>query len=361
METVSMILALTGGFLGSGKTTAITGACRLLMDKGIQTAVITNDQGKQQVDSSLTTSLGIPTAEVAGGCFCCRFEKLRENLQYLMRTVQPEIIFAESVGTCTDLVATVVKPINQIDPEVRVVVSIFADAAYMKGLMDGSHSFEDENVRYLYQKQLEEADLIMLNKSDLLSSEQMNDVVTFIGNEYPGKKTEVISSLSREDIGSWIDLLRDSSTTTRPSLDINYDTYGAGEAALAWFDKEIEITSPAQDAIRVALHAINAIHQQLISRGILIGHLKFFIESPAWSQKISITPTGSSHSLRQPVPAAERMKMLINARVLASPEVLSQIVDGELEHTIASMKAAMVSYPSAAFAPGFPRPTHRIA
>ncbi|MBS1545481.1 MAG: hypothetical protein JST14_17725 [Bacteroidetes bacterium] len=356
-----MILALTGGFLGSGKTTAITEACRSLMDKGIQTAVITNDQGIQQVDSALTTSEGIPTAEVAGGCFCCQFNKLQENLQYLVRTVKPEIIFAESLGTCADLVATVVKPINRLDPEVKVVVSIFADAAYVKGLLDGSLSFQDENVRYLYQKQLEEADLIMLNKSDLLTTEQMNQVVAFIGKAYPGKEVSVISSLSTSDIGNWIDLLSESSISTRPSLDINYDIYGAGEAVLAWFDKELEIQSPTGDAIRVALQAIHMIHQQLISLRVLIGHLKFFIQAPGWSQKISITPTGASHSLRQPVPSAASLRMMINARVQTSPERLSHVVEDALQHTVTSMQAVLVPHTSAAFAPGFPRPTYRIA
>ena len=47
-----MDLYLVNGFLGSGKTTAIAHACKQLIQQNIKAAVITNDQGKQQVDSA---------------------------------------------------------------------------------------------------------------------------------------------------------------------------------------------------------------------------------------------------------------------------------------------------------------------
>ena len=63
-----------GGFLGSGKTTAIALACRILIREGKRVGVVTNDQGKLQVDSLFMRSAGLPTVEVGGGCFCCRYD-----------------------------------------------------------------------------------------------------------------------------------------------------------------------------------------------------------------------------------------------------------------------------------------------
>ena len=51
-----MVLVLTGGFLGSGKTTAIVRAAQLLINAGRRVAVITNDQGEQQVDTAFVKS-----------------------------------------------------------------------------------------------------------------------------------------------------------------------------------------------------------------------------------------------------------------------------------------------------------------
>jgi G3E family GTPase len=52
-----MKLFLIGGFLGSGKTTAIVNACQHLIKKDQRVAVITNDQGDQQVDMHLSKAL----------------------------------------------------------------------------------------------------------------------------------------------------------------------------------------------------------------------------------------------------------------------------------------------------------------
>src|SRR6187402_45812 len=102
-----MKLFLIGGFLGSGKTTAIVNASHHLLRTKRRVAVITNDQGNQQVDTALVRNSGIPAEEVANGCFCCQYNELDSSINILMENYDPAIIFAEAVGSCTDLIATV--------------------------------------------------------------------------------------------------------------------------------------------------------------------------------------------------------------------------------------------------------------
>src|SRR6185295_14842032 len=97
---------LVNGFLGSGKTTAIVNACKQLIGNQKKIAIITNDQGTQQVDSAYVQSLSMPNGEVANGCFCCRYNQLEKIVTELTTSEQPETFFAESVGSCTDLIAT---------------------------------------------------------------------------------------------------------------------------------------------------------------------------------------------------------------------------------------------------------------
>src|SRR6185503_19115810 len=96
-------LCLVGGFLGSGKTTAIAEAAKYLSNAKKKVGVITNDHGTQQVDSLFIKSHNIPSEEVSGGCFCCNYEDLQESIHNLIFGNNPDIIFAESVGSCTDL------------------------------------------------------------------------------------------------------------------------------------------------------------------------------------------------------------------------------------------------------------------
>ena len=112
-----MHLHLVGGFLGSGKTTAIIGAARFLMAQGKRVGVITNDQGKFLVDTAFIRAMEIPAVEVAGGCFCCNYENLEERLEQLTASNRPDVVFAESVGSCADIVATVLKPLLHLRSE----------------------------------------------------------------------------------------------------------------------------------------------------------------------------------------------------------------------------------------------------
>jgi len=98
-----MHLHIVGGFLGSGKTTAIIGAAKLLMAQGKRVGVVTNDQGKYLVDTAFFTRADVPTVEVTGGCFCCHYDDLDARLAQLQQMAQPDVIFAESVGSCADI------------------------------------------------------------------------------------------------------------------------------------------------------------------------------------------------------------------------------------------------------------------
>src|SRR5437867_12509575 len=105
---------MIGGFLGAGKTTAVARLARQLAGQGRRVGLITNDQGRNLVDTALLRSQGFATEEIAGGCFCCRFNSLVEASKVLTVTAAPEIFIAEPVGSCTDLVATVTYPLRRL-------------------------------------------------------------------------------------------------------------------------------------------------------------------------------------------------------------------------------------------------------
>src|SRR3954467_4033137 len=154
-----MKIHLLSGFLGSGKTTAIQHACYHLLQQHIRVGVITNDQGIKLVDGNFFQSLGIPNRQVVNGCFCCNYNNLDASVQSLIATNNPDVIFAESVGSCTDIVATVLKPLEHLRKKVQVSLSTFADVRLLQMVLLGNSQLFDENVRYIYNKQLEEAEI----------------------------------------------------------------------------------------------------------------------------------------------------------------------------------------------------------
>src|SRR5689334_14194008 len=105
------VLVPLGGFLGAGKTTLILSASRLLQAQGLKPAAILNDQGAELVDTRHVQENGIEAGQVSGGCFCCRFSDLIESAAAL-RSYAPDVIFAEAVGSCTDISATTLQPLK---------------------------------------------------------------------------------------------------------------------------------------------------------------------------------------------------------------------------------------------------------
>jgi len=239
---------LLSGFLGSGKTTAIQQACRLLSQTGIPTAVISNDQGDKLVDGAFFEHLGIPGRQVTNGCFCCNYNDLDRCIGSLTRhdrpadppAIPPIIIFAESVGSCTDLVATVLKPLLEQYPGWHPTVSVFADANLLREIIEDQTSF-DAAVRYIYLKQLEEAQVIVVSKIDQAGN--LPALKSLLTKHFPDKTILYHNSFDSEHILHWLRTLEQLSpqANTLPSLNIDYDLYGAGEAQLAWLDQQLVI------------------------------------------------------------------------------------------------------------------------
>lgn len=356
-----MKMYLIGGFLGSGKTTAIVNASRQLTMGKKKVAVITNDQGDQQVDSALIKSLGFHGKEVTHGCFCCNYDQLAAHIQELTEDFHPDIIFAESVGSCTDLVATIAKPLAIFRPDLDVVISVFADATLVSSLLEGTSLFIQESVRYIFKKQLEEADLLVINKSDLVSTAKKTRLTEMMTMEYPGKKILFQNSLEEDGISQWLEMMDQFMRPLRRiSLTLDYDRYAEGEAKLAWLDKNISIRSMQGEAAMIASKIIRAIHKGIQENHLMIGHLKFFIETEKWQTKISFTSTGSDSLSSIPDQWINSASMLINARVQTDPELLRRIVDSALAHTSQDEECAIEMENESVFKPGYPRPTHRL-
>ncbi len=352
---------LTGGFLGSGKTTAINNACAQLIKENRKVAVITNDQGEQQVDSAYINSFGIPLREVANSCFCCNYTLLDNHIQALFEQEQPELIFAESVGSCTDLVSTIANPFAQYRPSYDVVISIFADASMLLQLLKGNLSFIKESIRYIFKKQLEEADILVLNKVDLITSEEQVFIDSIIYNEYPGKIVLHQNSLLEDDIQIWLQtILQFKATGCRRSLEIDYDLYGEGEAQLAWLDKKISIHSFNHNAIQIAERIAREFHDAIQQHQLTIGHLKYFIETDKWKKKLSATMTQNDFDLVIEEEPSDYCNMLINARVQTDPSLLRKLVYVVIQKIMKEFSCKIIIEKSSSFIPAYPRPTHRF-
>jgi len=322
-------IACIGGFLGSGKTTAILQAARAFVDRGMKVGIITNDQGHQLVDTALVRSLGLHAEEIGGGCFCCRFPEFAKNAERLAKQAQADIILAEAVGSCTDLSATVCQRLRRYYSGQFTVspLTVMVDPGRVQEML-GSFSPFNEDVRYLFGKQLAEADHIILTKADLFNEGQLECLQKQIRDLVGTTHVSTMSARTGSGVEEWLNLILREPATER-KFELDYDRYGAAEASLGWLNATLDLAANHTFCPTDLAEAFVSVVQQ-VCRGQKLGiaHLKAMIVSPEGSNWIALTGTQGTAAWGQSyeIPDCRDASMIINARVCATPEQLEHMV-----------------------------------
>ena len=356
-----MTVHLVGGFLGSGKTTAIHSACELLRQRGESASVITNDQGTLLVDTAFLQG-SHPTREVTGGCFCCRYDQLVELLAEARRD-GAQHVFAEAVGSCADLVATVVRPLlgGASGPVDRVSFTAIVDARLLLRLGAGEPLPWSGDVAYLFLEQLREAPLLVASKWDLVTDGS--------GIPVPGQTVLYQDGRTPAGVARWVDALCDSGHPATADagacdLGIDYARYGAGEEALAWLDAEVRVDAAEGGARAAADRLVRAVVTEVSDGADAIGHVKILIRDHLYDMKVSHTAADEApdrallDGLRQLDRLSDReLYVVVNVRAEIGAERLQRIL--ELAVAAPADGASITIIRSAAFHPDPPQPVRR--
>src|SRR5713226_8017738 len=235
---------MIGGFLGAGKTTAMIRLAQKLVKDGVRVGLITNDQSSGLVDTTLARASQLPVEEITGGCFCCRFQSLVDAASNLTRYTAPEVFLTEPVGSCTDLRASVAYPLRRLygDRFSVAPLSVLIDpvrGARILGIEPGK--VFAPKVVYVYRKQLEEADVIAINKSDLVNADQLERLRDALSIEFPRAEILSISALHSQGLEPWFERIIGGELASFTAPDLDYGLYAEGEAMLGWFNATVRV------------------------------------------------------------------------------------------------------------------------
>ena len=360
---------MVGGFLGAGKTTAVAALAQRLSAKGLRVGLITNDQGQELVDTAMLRAKGFATEEIPGGCFCCRFNSLVDAADRLTEATRPDVFIAEPVGSCTDLVATVTYPLRRMyGSQFRIApLSVLVDpvrAQRVFGLQAGG-SFS-QKVIYIYKKQLEEADFIVISKSELLDEGQMQALQKAIALEFPNAEVLAASVRSGEGVDAWFEKIEAGEQVERRTMAVDYGVYAEGEALLGWLNATVACTPDVEFDANVFLRAFAAeMQRRLQLAGAEIAHLKMTFSPDEGLGDIAVVNLVRSDfvpelAIRLEQPAGSG-QVIVNLRAEADPETLSSVLRDALPaatRDVPGLNAALEHLEF--FKPGKPVPTHRV-
>ena len=356
---------MIGGFLGAGKTTTLVRLARDYVEQGYRVGIVTNDQADNLVDTHLFRAEGFPVQEVPGACFCCKFDDLIETTTRLSETAFPDIILAEPVGSCTDLVATVVEPLRHLHGgqyRIAPFVVLLKPEHGLKILGGQGKGGFSPKAAYIFRKQLEEADCIAINKIDTLSEDQQIQLEETIQSEFSGREVLRLSARSGEGFPRLRSLLQEE-VAHRHIPEVDYDIYAEGEAELGWHNSAALLTASSPfDLDDCLVKIVSILGSRLVASGAEIAHVKaiglwegFFAVVNLTGNEV--TPELSLASRQQ----SQSADLVINARVAIDPAILEREVREVVKEVSEQFSLEVQFNSTQSFRPGRPTPTHRYA
>ena len=228
-----------GGYLGAGKTTLVN---HLLRNAGgLRLAVLVNDFGALPIDRDLIVGSDGDTLEISGGCICCSYgSDLMESLLDLPRR-RPGIdrVLIEASGVA--LPGMVASAVGLLEAYGLDGVVVLADAETVR------HQAADAYLGDTITRQLAAADLVILNRCDLVGAEARDETVRWLEGQAPNGR---VVPAERSAVPAELVLgLREGAAPGAPSV---LRTPGAMAASVLYesfeltFDRNVDVAGVAR-------------------------------------------------------------------------------------------------------------------
>ena len=169
---------VVSGFLGSGKTTLVSHLLKEAQATGARIAVVSNEFGALGIDQALLGQGTEAYAELEGGCVCCQLsDELVKTLQMLWERVRPDGVIVETSGVAlpfdTQLQVWREPVCRWVDDDMAVVV------------VNAEQLFERRDLEGTFEDQVSSADLLLLNKIDLVPRELLDELEAILHRMAP--------------------------------------------------------------------------------------------------------------------------------------------------------------------------------
>ena len=172
-------VTIISGFLGAGKTSLLNHI--LNADHGLRVAVLVNDFGEINIDAELISGIsGESTINLSNGCICCsiRDDLLEATAQLIQRPDPPEYIVVETSGVSDPMAVSLTFMARELRSGARVDSMLTVVDSEQIDQVDRKH-------RELALDQIAMADIVVLNKVDLVNDEKREELADFVKNLVP--------------------------------------------------------------------------------------------------------------------------------------------------------------------------------
>ena len=194
-------VTVVGGYLGAGKTTLVNHLLRNA--HGLRIAILVNDFGTLPIDADLIEAQSEDLISIAGGCVCCSFgsDLMGALMTLAQRAPAPDHVLIETSGVAMPGIvarSAALLPALSIDS-----VVVLADAQSVRARAS------DRYMGDTITRQLAEADLVVLNKADLVDRGALPALRDWIRQQAP-RAAVIVAEHSRVSLDAMLGLARRS-------------------------------------------------------------------------------------------------------------------------------------------------------
>jgi hypothetical protein len=266
------------------------------------------------------------------------------------------------VGSCTDLSATIIQPLKDKFSEQLEIApfTVLADPARLAEILTGAASDIHPSAKYIIEKQFDEADIILINKADLLKEADLREMGRLAANKWENAIVMTGSALTDAGINEWTNFVLEHNDAGTHLAVVDYDVYAEGEAALGWLNARFSLYGKDVDWDTLAGKLLYSLSKEFDSMNAAVGHVKLLLESGKSFIIGNVTGKRDTASLRQSAVRSDTAKLTLNVRVELPPVMLKMVVRDEVKAACGDTVQINVVEMNC-LTPGRPNPTYRYS
>lgn len=331
---------VTSGFLGAGKTTSMIAFCREINRRRLgNAAILANDLGVGNiVDAEFCAAAGVMTLPISGGCICYQHENLVGKLRQLA-AAGADVIFSDIPGCGIGAMDHVYLELaeKETDEFDLMPFTCIVDPERIRMIMPERADLNlPEEMRFLLNAQMAEADLIILNKIDAISETEAKRITDFINRLYPHTQLMTMSAMKGDGVSEAVDyLLQNKSTAIHREIGYESKEFIAAEEQLSWFNTRVFMQQREEknlDFNQVIADLFEEIREGLKRHDSNVPHLKMFASGS--DEELTDFFKASLLGVDYDVEYSRKLdrkynalSLIINARCAADPVVMADIVN----------------------------------
>ena len=353
-----------GGFLGAGKSRILGAIARRLINDGLNVGLISNGGKGHTVQSVVEQAFGMPIAEMAGGCFCARFNDLVDSTDKILDQ-NPDVLLCEPVGSCADIVASIITPLKQfygatfqilpfmmvLDPERAYELLINQQVQGISGdLLD------------MYRAQAEEADMLLINKADILTEGEIAIMLKNSSVLYPDTKVIAVSALRGDGIDELVDMILNyRGEAGRVMHDIESAEQKSSSSCVGWLQTTVSISAENGFKASEFLWMLSEqVKTEMATKNHNIMHLKAVIKSESRMVGFNLHRFTQDPEIEGDINGITMGVLVLHARMSLEPGVLGGLIIRTITRAVAAVDGQLEFVQFQSFLPHYPCPRQRI-